>query len=178
MMFRKMLLLSMIATLTLLVAASSSFAQNSGADDDITPSNPGASSPTNNTGADDNTDPGNTDASTTQPKDGDGKKSNKSDDLFGGMLMPAIMIGVFVLMYIWMGRGRKKREAKRKSMLAALKKGDKVTSIGGVVGIVVEVRDDEVILKVDENNNIRMRFARWAIRGVGDQAKTEAPEDK
>ena len=87
-----------------------------------------------------------------------------------------IMIGAFVLLYIWMGRNRRKQETKRREMLAALKKGDKVTSIGGICGTVVEVREDEVLLKVDEST--RMRMARWAIRGVGDEAKTEKPEDK
>jgi len=41
----------------------------------------------------------------------------------------------------------------------------------------VEVREDEVVVKVDETNNVRMRFARWAVRGVGDEAKRE-PEKK
>lgn len=87
-----------------------------------------------------------------------------------------VMIGGFILLYLWMGRGRRKKEAKRRDMLASLKKGDKVTSIGGIVGTVMEVREDEVSVKVDENNNIRMKFARWAIRGVGEEAKTETPE--
>ena len=89
-----------------------------------------------------------------------------------------VMIGAIVLMYVWMGRSRRKQEAKRKEMLASLKKGDKATSIGGIVGTVVEVREDEVVMKVDENNNIRMKFARWAIRGVGEDAKQEKPEDQ
>ena len=58
-----------------------------------------------------------------------------------------------------------------------LKKGDKVTSIGGICGTVVEVRDDELVVKVDENNNIRLRFSRWAIRGTGEQAKNQGPEE-
>jgi len=89
-----------------------------------------------------------------------------------------ILIGAMLLMFVFMGRGRRKTEAKRKQMLAALKKGDKVTSIGGVVGTIMEVRDDEVTVKVDENNNVRMRFARWAIRGIGETAKDEGPSDK
>jgi len=88
---------------------------------------------------------------------------------------PVILIGGFLLMYLWMGRSKKKQARKRQEMLESLKKGDKVTSIGGVVGTVIEVRDDEVTVKVDENNNVRMKFARWAIRGVGDAAKAENP---
>jgi len=89
-----------------------------------------------------------------------------------------IMIGIFALMYFWMGRGRKKQETKRKEMLAMLKKGDKITSIGGIVGTVIEVREDELVVKVDENNNVRVRLARWAVRGVGEQAKSEGPDQK
>jgi preprotein translocase subunit YajC len=60
-------------------------------------------------------------------------------------------------------------------MLSSLRKGDKITTIGGVVGTVMEVRDDEITVKVDESGNVRMKFARWAIRGVGDLAKVESP---
>ena len=88
-----------------------------------------------------------------------------------------IIVGFFLL-YWWSSRGRRKQEQKRKDMLANLKKGDKVTSIGGIIGTVIEVREDEVTVKVDETNNTRMKFARWAIRGVGEDAKTQAPEEK
>lgn len=87
------------------------------------------------------------------------------------------MLGGFLLLYFWMSRGRRKKETKRKEMLANLKKGDKVTSIGGIVGTVIEIREDELTIKVDENNNVRIRFARWAIRGTGEEAKVEKPED-
>jgi preprotein translocase subunit YajC len=87
-----------------------------------------------------------------------------------------VMIGAFLLLYIWMGRNRRKQESKRREMLAALKKGDKVTSIGGICGTVVEVREDEVLVKIDDNTRIRM--ARWAVRGVGEEAKAEKPEEK
>ncbi len=87
-----------------------------------------------------------------------------------------IMLGGIILLYMWMGRSRRKKEAQRREMLESIQKGDKVTSIGGIVGTVMEVREDEVAVKVDENNNVRMRFARWAIRGVGESAKAENPE--
>jgi preprotein translocase subunit YajC len=89
-----------------------------------------------------------------------------------------VMIGGVVLLYIFMSRGRKKQEQKQKQMLASLKKGDKITTIGGIVGTAVEVRDDEVIVKVDESSNTRMKFARWAIRGIGEASKTDNPADK
>ena len=61
-------------------------------------------------------------------------------------------------------------------MLAGLKKGDRVTSIGGIMGTILEIRDDEVTVKVDESANVRMKFAKWAVRGVGEAAKAENPQ--
>ncbi len=89
-----------------------------------------------------------------------------------------VMVGVFVLFYVWMGRGRKKEQKKRAEMLSTLKKGDKVTTIGGVTGIVMEASADEVVIKVDEASNTKIRFARWAIRGVGEDSKAENTSKK
>jgi len=84
--------------------------------------------------------------------------------------------GAFLLMMLWSSRSKRKQESQRRQMLANLKKGDKVTSIGGIVGTIADVREDEVIVKVDEN--ARVKFARWAIRGVGEQSKAEGPDDR
>ena len=93
------------------------------------------------------------------------------------MWLFAVLLGGVVLMWIWMGRGRRKQEAKRKEMLSNLKKGDKIVSIGGIIGTVIAAKPEEITVKVDETNNVRMKFARWAIRGVGEDAKTTSPDD-
>lgn len=99
----------------------------------------------------------------------------KRRGLFDSWQLMIVMLGGFFLLYIWMGRSRRKQRRQRQEMLTSLKKGDKITSIGGIVGTVIEVRDDEVTVKVDETGNVRMKFARWAIRGVGEAAKAEDP---
>lgn len=91
------------------------------------------------------------------------------------LLMPAVMIGGLVLLFVFMGRKPRQQEKKRKEMLANLKKGDKVTSIGGIIGSVMEIRESEVTVKVDETSNTRIKFLRSAIRAIGnpdDEAKT------
>ncbi|MCD4824360.1 MAG: preprotein translocase subunit YajC [Phycisphaerae bacterium] len=114
------------------------------------------------------------------PADGEGTKDQKPAEQdqpqspFGGSFL-YIMIGGFILLYLFMGRGRKKKEAQRKQMLSELKKGDKVISIGGIVGSVIEARDEEIVVKL--NDNARMTLARWAIRTVGDEVKTDKKED-
>lgn len=85
----------------------------------------------------------------------------------------AMMGGVLVLFW-FMGRGKRKQEAARRDMLSNLKKGDKITTIGGIIGTIVDVREDEVVLKIDDETRIHM--ARWAIRGVGETAKAENPD--
>jgi preprotein translocase subunit YajC len=106
-------------------------------------------------------------------------KNKNNGGIFGNTIwFYVILLGGFVLLYVWMGRSRRKQAARRKEMLAALKKGDKIVSIGGIVGTVIEARPEEVTVKVDETNNVRMKFARWAIRGVGEEAKSEKPEDR
>ena len=110
----------------------------------------------------------------TQPA-GPPADGNGAGGLFSSWQLMVVMLGGFFLLYIWMGRSRRKQRRERQEMLTALKKGDKITSIGGIVGTVIEVRDDEVTVKVDETGNVRMKFARWAIRGVGETGKAEDP---
>lgn len=72
---------------------------------------------------------------------------------------------IIVMLYI-SSRTKKKEETQRKMMLDQLKKNDRVQTIGGLLGTVVEVREGEVVLKVDETANVKMRFIRSAISKV------------
>ena len=97
-----------------------------------------------------------------------------------GSFNPMTMILIFgaVILFMMMlgggSRRQKKEKEKHDAMLAGMSKGDKVVSIGGIRGSVVEVREDEVVVKVDENNNTRMKFSREAIREVlGDKPVEE-----
>jgi len=83
-----------------------------------------------------------------------------------------LMIGGLLLLFLLMGRKPRQEEKKRQEMLSNLKKGDKITTIGGMVGTIVEMREKDVTVKIDESANTRVKFARWAIRGVG------APDDE
>lgn len=78
----------------------------------------------------------------------------------------ALIVGVFVIMMYTGSRGRKNEQKQRDSMLTNMKRGDRVETIGGILGAVVEVRDTEVVLKVDEGSNTKIKFARAAIKKV------------
>jgi preprotein translocase subunit YajC len=81
-----------------------------------------------------------------------------------GSLMPLIL-GILVL-YIFVFRSKRKQDAQKRDQLKTLARGAKVQTIGGIIGTVIEARDDEVLLKVDETNNTKLRFSRNAIHRV------------
>jgi preprotein translocase subunit YajC len=75
--------------------------------------------------------------------------------------LPLILI--FVVMYLFLMRGPRKQQQKQKQMVQSLNKNDRVRTIGGIFGTVVEVRGDEVVLKIDESNNTKIRVSTSAI---------------
>lgn len=89
-----------------------------------------------------------------------------------GMLIPLLLI--IVIMYFFMIRPQNKKQKELQRMLDALKKGDKVVTIGGIHGVVTHVNQDKktVTVKVDENT--KLEFTRSAISGL-DEEKPAAP---
>ncbi|WP_068784615.1 preprotein translocase subunit YajC [Paenibacillus phocaensis] len=75
------------------------------------------------------------------------------------MIIPfVIMIAVFYFLLI---RPQKKKQQQRNTMLNALKKGDKIVTIGGLHGTIMELTDDTVVLRV--NDVTKLTFDRSAI---------------
>jgi len=89
------------------------------------------------------------------------------------LLVPMLLM--FVVVYFFMFRGPKKKQQQHKQMLDNLKKGDRIRTIGGILANVVEVRENEVVIKIDETNNTKMRITRGAI---GEIIVEEATEKK
>jgi len=86
-----------------------------------------------------------------------------------------IFILALWLLLLWPQRREKK---KREEMLGKLSKGDRVATVGGFLGTVVEVRETEVVLKVDENKDIRMHFSRNAIQTILSDKSERSEKDK
>ena len=83
------------------------------------------------------------------------------------IIMMALIFGVFYLI-VWRPQSKKRKEEQRQreDMLKNLKKNDHVVTIGGIHGIVSSVSESEVVLKVDESRDVRIRMARDAINKV------------
>ena len=99
--------------------------------------------------------------------------SASSASMTSSLIMFALIILIF---YFLIYRPQKKRDKEAKAMLAAMKKGDKVVTIGGIHGTIVTVKDKTVVIKVDDS--ARIEFSKEAISSVTskDAVKT-APEN-
>ncbi|MDR3233147.1 MAG: preprotein translocase subunit YajC [Planctomycetaceae bacterium] len=87
----------------------------------------------------------------------------------GGLDWLLYMLPVFLVFYwFFMLRPQQKQEDKHRKMIASLEKNVKVMTVGGIIGAVhsVDKEQNEVVLKVDDTNNIKMRFALTAILSV------------
>ena len=92
--------------------------------------------------------------------------------LFSGPWVP-LLLGIVVL-YFFVFRSKRNEDKKRQNMLATLKRGDRVQTIGGIMGAVVEASEQSVLLKVDESSNTKIRFSRAAIHRVITDEKPDA----
>jgi len=89
-------------------------------------------------------------------------------------VVPFILI--IVIFYFFLIRPQNKKQKETEKMLKALKKGDKVITIGGIHGVVSSVKENTVIVKVDDN--CKIEFNRTAISSVelSDEEKAKLAE--
>ena len=86
------------------------------------------------------------------------------------------LIAIVAIFYFLILRPQRKKQKDTQNMLSALKKGDRVVTVGGIHGVIQSVRDTTIILKVDDN--VKLEFNRGAISGVVSQAREEREEKK
>jgi len=84
------------------------------------------------------------------------------------------IILIVIVFYFFIFGSKRKTEKERQNMLSQLKKGDRIQTIGGILGTVIEARDSEVLVKVDESSNAKIRFSRSAIHKVVEEEKAES----
>lgn len=87
-----------------------------------------------------------------------------------------MLVVLFALMYFLMIRPENKRKKKAQEMRDSLKKGDIITTIGGVVGKVVSVTNDTIVVETSEDR-VRIEFTKWAVSTVGVQTSDQPAKD-
>ncbi len=77
-----------------------------------------------------------------------------------------LLIIMFAIMYFLIIRPQKTKEKKRLEMISNVRKQDKIVTVGGVHGVVVSVRDSEVIVRVDDTKDVKLKIDKSAITSV------------
>jgi preprotein translocase subunit YajC len=94
-----------------------------------------------------------------------------STGLQGYLVTYGPLVLMFVVLYFLLIRPQQKRQKTRGTMLGNLKKGDKVVTIGGLHGTILEISDDTIVLRV--NDVTKLTFERSAINAVSSTAVAE-----
>ena len=89
---------------------------------------------------------------------------------------PVVLFALVMIVFmLFMSNNKRKQERERQNTLNAMKRGDRIQTIGGIIGTIVDVREGEIVVKVDESNNTKIKFSRSAIaRVLGDDDKSAA----
>ena len=99
-------------------------------------------------------------AVTTVPSDPTAASTQqKSKPLIPLWILPVLMLVMVFMLF----RGPQKQKQQRKQMVQSLKKNDRVQTIGGIIGTIVNIKGDEITLKVDESNNTKITVVSSAI---------------
>jgi len=84
----------------------------------------------------------------------------------GNGLFMMLMFGFLIFMVLTMVMSGRKEKKKRAELLSSMSKHDKVQTAGGMIGTIVEIKGDEVVLKVDESTNTKIRFSRTSVTAI------------
>jgi preprotein translocase subunit YajC len=88
-----------------------------------------------------------------------------------GMLLPVLLF--IPLLYLLMIRPQQKKQKQWQQMLSGIKAGDRVTTAGGIRGVILSIKDDSIILRVAPDN-LKLEIAKSAIASVTTQDEPSA----
>ena len=88
-----------------------------------------------------------------------------------------MIVLLMAVMYFFMIRPENKRKKQAEEMRNSLKKGDTITTIGGVVGKIVMVNPNTIIIETSDDR-VRMEFTKWAVSQVGIQTGDQPAAEK
>lgn len=93
----------------------------------------------------------------------EGEAANSGDSMMTTLVTLLPIVLVIVLMYFIVLRPQKKREKEEQKMRNNMRVGDEVTTIGGICGRVVTIRDDSLVIETGADRN-KMTVKKWAIQ--------------
>ncbi len=77
-----------------------------------------------------------------------------------------LMVIMFAVMYFLIIRPQKQKEKKRQAMITNVRKQDRIVTAGGVHGVVVSVKENEVIVRIDDTKDVKIKVDKSALTSV------------
>ena len=108
-------------------------------------------------------------AAATTAADGTGAAASAAG---GGISMIIMMVVLIAVFYFFMIRPENKRKKKAQEMRDNLSVGDTITTIGGIIGKIVAVRDNTIVIETSDDR-VRMQLTKWSVSSVGKQTEEE-----
>lgn len=79
-----------------------------------------------------------------------------------GGTMLIMMVGLLAVMYFMVILPEKKKKKEQETLRSSLHKGDKITTIGGIMGKIVDIKDDKIVVESGEDQ-VRLEMQKWAV---------------
>ena len=94
----------------------------------------------------------------------------------GGGSMLIMLLVMVAVMYFMIWRPESKRKKQAEEMRSSLKKGDQITTIGGIMGRIVHVTDETIVIETSDDR-VRMELAKWSV-STNNTARSDYKKDK
>ncbi|MCL2248035.1 MAG: preprotein translocase subunit YajC [Oscillospiraceae bacterium] len=94
----------------------------------------------------------------------------------GGIELIVMLVVMVAIFYFFMIRPESKKKKALAAMRESLAVGDTITTIGGIIGKVVSIKDEKITFETSEDR-VRVQVAKWAISTVGKQTGEEDPSN-
>lgn len=80
----------------------------------------------------------------------------------GGYTFLLMLVALFAVMYFMVIRPENKKKKEQEALRNSLHKGDKITTIGGIMGKIVDIKDDKIVIETGEDQ-VRMELQKWSV---------------
>lgn len=97
------------------------------------------------------------------------------DTASGGPMSIIMIVAVVVMMYFMIFLPQKKQKKKDQELRSSLEIGDEIVTIGGIIGKVVTIRENDIIIETGSDRN-KMKIERWAINTNKTKAEQQQKE--
>ena len=90
----------------------------------------------------------------------------------GGYSMIIMIVLMVVIFYFFLIRPENKKKKQAEEMRSSLSVGDQITTIGGIIGRIVQVKSESIVFETSEDR-VRMEVTKWAVSSIGKQTEEQ-----